>query len=121
MFISQFGGSGLASRCGVTSAASAGHVATTTPLMSAALTEFRCVRFIALPPWIVVGRFLSGSAWVDISGCHGRTCPGDLDKECTVLSLSRSPGHKGVYARLRGLCPAMTLTAHKWRDCTRPG
>src|SRR5260370_32528149 len=46
---------------------------------------------------------------VDTFGCHGRTCSGHLDEKCTVPSLSRSPGHKGVYARLRALCPAMTF------------
>jgi hypothetical protein len=46
---------------------------------------------------------------VDTFGCHGRICSGHLDEKCTVPSFSRSPGHKGVYARLRGLCPAMTF------------
>src|ERR1700676_2817460 len=44
---------------------------------------------------------------------HGRTCSGHLDEDCTVPSLPRSPGHKGVYARLRGLCPAMTIKLWK--------
>jgi hypothetical protein len=33
------------------------------------------------------------------SSCHGRTCSGHLDEDCTMPSSSRSPGHKGVYAR----------------------
>ena len=35
-------------------------------------------------------------------------CYGHLDEGRAVLALSRSPGHKGVYAGLRGLCPART-------------
>src|SRR5580693_5774562 len=31
--------------------------------------------------------------------CHGRTCSGHLDQECTVPLQSRSLRHKGVVAR----------------------
>ena len=41
--------------------------------------------------------------------CHGRACPGHLAYVGTAMRpCSRWPGQQGVYARLRGLCPAMT-------------
>src|SRR6202140_3154169 len=52
--------------------------------------------------------------------CHCRLVPAiSLRIGAAVRPLRRLPGHKGVYARLRGLCPAMTTKSASIRLDTR--